>query len=106
MLSSTGERDGRNRAGTSESIEGKSLHPTSFRLNQTNTSVARRRWHMPELLQGNVTEARLLSDERFLRRIAYLYYGDGHSQEAIAGMEFCSRQTVSKAFSRRSDKRR
>lgn len=53
---------------------------------------------MAELLQGNATEARLLSDERFLRKIAYLYYEDGHSQEAIAGMEFCSRQTVSKAL--------
>ncbi len=53
---------------------------------------------MPELVQGNVTEARLLSDERFLRKIAYLYYEDGYSQEAIAGMEFCSRQTVSKAL--------
>ena len=53
---------------------------------------------MAELLQGNVTEARLLSDERFLRKIAYLYYEDGHSQETIAGMEFCARQTVSKAL--------
>ncbi len=53
---------------------------------------------MAELLQGSVTEAKLLSDERFLRKIAYLYYEDGHSQEAIAGMEFCSRQTVSKAL--------
>jgi deoxyribonucleoside regulator len=56
------------------------------------------RYQMPELLQGSVTEAKLLSDERFLRKIAYLYYEDGHSQEAIAAMEFCSRQTVSKAL--------
>ncbi len=53
---------------------------------------------MPETVQGNVTEARLLTDERFLRKIAYLYYDDGYSQEAIASMEFCSRQTVSKAL--------
>lgn len=53
---------------------------------------------MPELLQGSVSEAKLLSDERFLRKIAYLYYEDGHSQEAIAAIEFCSRQTVSKAL--------
>lgn len=53
---------------------------------------------MPETLQGNNTEARLLADERFLRKIAYLYYEDGRSQEAIAGTEFCSRQTVSKAL--------
>jgi deoxyribonucleoside regulator len=53
---------------------------------------------MAEIMQGSVSEARLLGDERFLRKIAYLYYEDGHSQEAIAGMEFCSRQTVSKAL--------
>src|SRR5712692_10307495 len=43
MLLPAGERDGRNRAGTSESIEGKSLHATTSRLNQTNTSVVRRK---------------------------------------------------------------
>ena len=52
---------------------------------------------MPENSQ-NTSEARLLSDERFLRRITYQYYEDGHSQEAIAETEFCSRQTVSKAL--------
>src|SRR5437660_11550982 len=59
---------------------------------------------MAELLQGNVTEARLLSDERFLRKVAYQYYEDGYSQEAIAGMEFCSRQTVSKALQKARDR--
>src|SRR5258708_8641005 len=53
---------------------------------------------MPEILQGNNAEARLLADERFLRKIAYLYYQDGHSQENIADMESCSRQTVGKAL--------
>lgn len=53
---------------------------------------------MPETLQGNNAEARLLADERFLRKIAYLYYQDGHSQENIADMESCSRQTVGKAL--------
>jgi deoxyribonucleoside regulator len=53
---------------------------------------------MPEILQGNNTEARLLADERFLRKIAYLYYEDGNSQEAVAEMENCSRQTVGKAL--------
>ncbi|HEX4206744.1 MAG TPA: sugar-binding domain-containing protein [Ktedonobacteraceae bacterium] len=53
---------------------------------------------MSEILQGNGTEARLLTDERFLRKVAYSYYEDGHSQEAIAAMEFCSRQMVSKAL--------
>lgn len=53
---------------------------------------------MPEILQGNNTEARLLADERFLRKIAHLYYEDGNSQEAVAEMENCSRQTVGKAL--------
>ncbi len=55
---------------------------------------------MPDILQGNNNEARLLTDERFLRKVAYLYYEDGHSQESIAEMEFCSRQAVSKALQR------
>jgi deoxyribonucleoside regulator len=58
---------------------------------------------MPENNQST-SEARLLSDERFLRRIAYQYYEDGHSQEAIAETEFCSRQTVSKALQKAKDK--
>ena len=53
---------------------------------------------MPETLQGNNAEVRLLADERFLRRIAHLYYEDGNSQEAVAEMESCSRQTVGKAL--------
>ena len=38
---------------------------------------------MAESWQGAASEARLLADERFLRRVAYLYYEDGNSQEAI-----------------------
>jgi deoxyribonucleoside regulator len=53
---------------------------------------------MADILQGNSAEARLLADERFLRKIAYLYYEDGQSQETIAKIEFCSRQTVGKAL--------
>ncbi|HEY4035013.1 MAG TPA: sugar-binding domain-containing protein [Ktedonobacteraceae bacterium] len=53
---------------------------------------------MPDITQGNRSEARLLVNERFLRKVAYMYYEDGHSQETIADMEFCSRQTVSKAL--------
>jgi deoxyribonucleoside regulator len=53
---------------------------------------------MAESVQGGAGEARLLADERFLRKIAYLYYEDGYSQETIATMEFCSRQTVGKAL--------
>ena len=55
---------------------------------------------MSEIVQGTASEARLLADERFLRKVAYLYYEDGHSQEAIADMEFCSRQTIGKALQR------
>ncbi len=58
---------------------------------------------MPESIQGS-SEARLLSDERFLRKIAYLYYEDGHSQEVIAEMEYCSRQTVGKALQKAKDR--
>ena len=53
---------------------------------------------MPDILQGKSNEARLLADVQFLRKVAYRYYEDGHSQETIAKMEFCSRQTVSKAL--------
>ncbi len=59
---------------------------------------------MPENMQGSSSEARLLSDERFLRKIAYMYYEDGHSQETIAEMEFCSRQAVSKALQKAKDR--
>jgi deoxyribonucleoside regulator len=55
---------------------------------------------VPEIVQGNASEARLLADERFLRKVAYLYYEDGHSQETIADMVFCSRQMIGKALQR------
>jgi len=35
---------------------------------------------MPDITQGNNSEARLLADERFLRKVAYMYYEDGNSQ--------------------------
>ncbi len=59
---------------------------------------------MPDNAQGTNSEARLLTDERFLRKIAYMYYEEGQSQEAIAELEFCSRQTVSKALQKAKDK--
>src|SRR5205807_777158 len=59
---------------------------------------------MPDTTQGNNSEARLLGNEQFLRRVAYMYYEDGHSQETIADMEFCSRQTVSKALQKAKDR--
>jgi deoxyribonucleoside regulator len=60
---------------------------------------------MPEHLSiSSGNEARLLSDERFLREIAYAYYEDGHSQEAIAEAKFCSRQTISKALQKAKER--
>lgn len=59
---------------------------------------------MPEHTFASNNETRLLSDEQFLRKVAYLYYEDGHSQEAIAEMEFCSRQTISKALQKARDR--
>lgn len=59
---------------------------------------------MPEILQGNNTEARLLADEHFLRRVAHLYYDDGNSQEAVAEQEHCSRQTVGKALQKAKER--
>ena len=59
---------------------------------------------MPEILQGNISEARLLGDERFLRRVAYSYYEDGSSQETIAELENCSRQTVGKAIQKAKER--
>ena len=57
-----------------------------------------------EMSQANGSEARLLSDERFLRKVAYMYYEDGNSQEGIAEKEFVSRQTVSKALQKAKDR--
>src|SRR5438132_1114759 len=52
----------------------------------------------------STSEAKLIGNERFLRKIAYMYYEDGHSQETIAEMEFCSRQTVSKALQKAKER--
>lgn len=57
-----------------------------------------------EMSQANGSEARLLGDERFLRKVAYMYYEESHSQEMIAEKEFCSRQTVSKALQKAKDR--
>src|SRR6266481_2521056 len=57
-----------------------------------------------EIPQISTSEARLIGDEQFLRKIAYMYYEDGHSQETIAEMEFCSRQTVSKALQKAKER--
>lgn len=57
-----------------------------------------------EIPQASTSETRLLSDEQFLRKIAYKYYEEGYSQETIADMEFCSRQTVSKALQKAKER--
>jgi deoxyribonucleoside regulator len=59
---------------------------------------------VPAIFQGNSSEAKLLADERFLRNVAYRYYEDGYSQEAIAKIELCSRQTVSKALQKAKER--
>jgi DNA-binding transcriptional regulator LsrR (DeoR family) len=59
---------------------------------------------MPDITQGNSSEARLLADEQFLRRIVSMYYKEGCSQETIAERELCSRQTVSKALQKAKDR--
>lgn len=59
---------------------------------------------MAEILQGSTNEARLLGDERFLRKVAYSYYENGNSQEAIADAENCSRQTVGKAIQKAKER--
>jgi deoxyribonucleoside regulator len=59
---------------------------------------------LPEHLQNSGSEAKLLTDDRFLRKVAYMYYEDGLSQEAIAELETCSRQTIGKALQKARDK--
>jgi deoxyribonucleoside regulator len=59
---------------------------------------------MPDIPQGNRSETRLLTNEHFLRKVAYMYYEDGHSQETIAEIELCSRQTVSKALQKAKER--
>src|SRR5947209_239225 len=59
---------------------------------------------MPDITQGSSSEARLLADEQFLRKIVSMYYKDGYSQETIADREFCSRQMVSKALQKAKDR--
>jgi deoxyribonucleoside regulator len=57
-----------------------------------------------DMPHGNSSEGKLLDDERFLRRVARLYYEQHCSQEEIAQKEYCSRQTIGKAL-RRAEER-
>ncbi len=71
----------------------------------TSFAVGKELDHMPsDTPQVSTSEAKLIGDEQFLRKIAYMYYEDGHSQETIAEMEFCSRQTVSKALQKAKER--
>nr|BBH87027.1 DNA-binding transcriptional regulator [Thermosporothrix sp. COM3] len=54
--------------------------------------------------QNMNTEGRLLTDERFLRKIASLYYEEGYTQEEIALQECCSRQTIGKALQKAKER--
>lgn len=52
----------------------------------------------------SLMEGKLLADERFLRKVASLYYEESQTQEQIAASENCSRQTISKALQRARDR--
>lgn len=60
---------------------------------------------LPGIAQRNMTEGSLLADDRFLRKIAYMYYVDGQTQEDIASMLYCSRQTIGKALQKARERR-
>lgn len=60
---------------------------------------------MSDSIQTSTNEARLLGDDNFLRRVAQLYYEDGNSQETVAEMVFCSRQTVGKALQKAKERK-
>lgn len=50
------------------------------------------------------SEGSLLSDDRFLRQVARLYYDSDEKQESIAESLNCSRQTISKALQRAKER--
>lgn len=50
------------------------------------------------------SEANALADDQFLRKVAYMYYEDGLSQETIAEQVSFSRQFVSKALQKAKDR--
>jgi deoxyribonucleoside regulator len=60
---------------------------------------------LPGIAQRNMTEGSLLADDRFLRKVAYMYYVDGKTQEDIASMLYCSRQTIGKALQKARERR-
>ncbi|GHP00605.1 DNA-binding transcriptional regulator [Reticulibacter mediterranei] len=54
---------------------------------------------MSDIIEGN-----LLTSEQFLRKVAILYYDKGKTQESIASLLYCSRQTISKALQKAEDR--
>jgi deoxyribonucleoside regulator len=52
----------------------------------------------------NIPEGSLLADDRFLRKVAIFYHIEGKTQEAIAALLYCSRQTISKALQKAEDR--
>ncbi len=60
---------------------------------------------MPDIIQNSTSETRLLGDDAFLRKVAQLYYEDNYSQETIADMVYCSRQTIGKALQKARERK-
>lgn len=54
--------------------------------------------------QCNLSEGSLLADDRFLRKVATFYHIEGKTQETIANLMYCSRQTISKALQKAEDR--
>lgn len=52
----------------------------------------------------NAPEGSLLADDRFLRKVATFYHIEGKTQEAIASLLRCSRQTICKALQKAEDR--
>jgi deoxyribonucleoside regulator len=51
-----------------------------------------------------IAEGGMLADDEFLRRVATYYYTEGKTQEAIAALLYCSRQTIGKALQKAEDR--
>src|SRR5690349_7173239 len=51
-----------------------------------------------------MSEGSLLADDRFLRKVAVFYHVEGKTQESIASLLYCSRQTISKALQKAEDR--
>src|SRR5690348_14673006 len=52
----------------------------------------------------NSSEGSLLANDGFLRTVATYYHIEGQTQETIATLLYCSRQTISKALQKAEDR--